>query len=105
MRYEEAYLVIIQAREDFPNTMTEEEKKIMSDHYATLKRYMDQDKLILAGPTLDDSGGYIILNVSSKEEAVKLMSQDPSVLAGIMTVTYHPFRVSLIKCPSTNIMS
>ncbi|MFW9853644.1 MAG: YciI family protein [Candidatus Thorarchaeota archaeon] len=105
MRYEEAYLVIIRARPDFPNTMTEKEKKIMSDHYANLKRYLDQDKLILAGPTLDDSGGYIILNVSSREEAIELMSEDPSVSSGIMTATYHPFRVSLIKCPPTNIPS
>jgi uncharacterized protein YciI len=49
--------------------MTKEEEKIMGDHFANLKKYMDQDKLILAGPTLDDSGGYIILNVSSKKEA------------------------------------
>jgi uncharacterized protein YciI len=94
----EAYLVVIRGRPNFPNTMTEEEK-ILGEHFEYLKKLMEQDKLILAGPTLDDSGGYIILNTSSEDTARALMSKDPSVPSGLMNPVYHPFRVSLINCP------
>lgn len=96
-----AIMVIIKGRDNFPNTMTEEEERIMSDHFHYLKDLLSQNKLILAGPTLDDSGGYIILNTQSEEEAREFMSKDPSVRSGIMRTTYHPFRVSLIHCPGS----
>lgn len=93
------YMVIIRGRPNFPNTMTEEEEKIMGEHFDYLKNLMVQDKLILAGPTLDDSGGYIILNTTSEDTAREIMSEDPSISSGIMTPDFHPFRVSLISCP------
>jgi len=92
-------MVIIKGRDNFPNTMTEEEERIMSEHFHYLKELLSRDRLILAGPTLDDSGGFIILKTQSEEEARGLMSKDPSVSSGIMNTTYHPFRVSLIHCP------
>ncbi|UCG90256.1 MAG: hypothetical protein JSU57_00590 [Candidatus Heimdallarchaeota archaeon] len=94
-----AYMVIIKSRPNFPNTMTEEEKKIMGEHFEYLKLLLEQEKLIMAGPTLDDSGGYIILNTTSEDTARDIMSKDPSVSSGIMKAIYHPFRVSLINCP------
>ncbi|MFX0210411.1 MAG: YciI family protein [Candidatus Hodarchaeota archaeon] len=95
----EAYMVIIRGRPNFPNTMTEKEEKVMGEHFKYLKKLIEQEKLILAGPTLDDSGGYIILNTTSEDTAREIMSKDPSVSSGIMKPIYHPFRVSLINCP------
>ncbi|MHA2247245.1 MAG: YciI family protein [Candidatus Hodarchaeales archaeon] len=100
-RYD-AYMVIIKGRPNFPNTMTEEEEKIMKEHFEYLKSLLLQDKLVMAGPTLDDSGGIIILNATSEDIARDIMSKDPSVSSGIMKPLYHPFRVSLINCPRKN---
>ncbi|MFX0183748.1 MAG: YciI family protein [Candidatus Hodarchaeota archaeon] len=100
-RYD-AYMVVIKGRPNFPNTMAEEEEKIMKNHFEYLKRLLVQDKLIMAGPTLDDSGGYIILNTTSEDIAQDIMSKDPSVSSGIMKPIFHPFRVSLINCPQKN---
>jgi uncharacterized protein YciI len=82
--------------------MTEEEEKIMMEHFEYLKRLLVQDKLVMAGPTLDDSGGYIILNTTSEDTARDIMSIDPSVSSGIMKPIYHPFRVSLLNCPQNS---
>ncbi|MFW9903809.1 MAG: YciI family protein [Candidatus Thorarchaeota archaeon] len=95
----EAYMVIIRGRPNFPNTMSEEEERIMGEHFEYLKKLMEQEMLILAGPTLDDSGGYIILNTSSLDIAQEIMSKDPSVSSDLMNPVYHPFRISLINCP------
>jgi len=81
------YMVIIRGRPNFPNTMTEEEEKIMGEHFEYLKGLMAQGKLIMAGPTLDDSGGYIILNTNSEDKnntSISLMySKDQHFLAAI----------------------
>ena len=98
-RYSKTFLVIIKGRPNFPNTMTEKEEKIMKDHFEYLSKLLDEGKLILAGPTLDDSGGFLILNTESEEIAKDIMSKDPSVSSGLMNPIFHPFRVSLIKCP------
>jgi uncharacterized protein YciI len=92
-------MVIIKGRQNFPNTMTENEGKIMKEHFEYLKSLLIGGRLIMAGPTLDDTGGYIILNTTSEDTAQDIMSKDPSVLSGIMKPLYHPFRVSLINCP------
>ncbi|MFX0066601.1 MAG: YciI family protein, partial [Candidatus Hermodarchaeota archaeon] len=85
------YMVIIKSRPNFPNTMTEEEEKIMNEHFEYLQQLLVQDKLVMAGPTLDDSGGYIILNTASEDIARGIMSKDPSVSSGIMNPIFHPF--------------
>lgn len=101
-KMDDAYMVITKGRPNFPNTITEEEEKIMREHFEYLKNLLVQDKLVMAGPTLDDSGGYIILNTTSEDTARDIMSKDPSVSSGIMNPIYHPFRVSLINCPRKN---
>ena len=101
VRYD-AYMVRIKGRPNFSNTMTTEEEGIMEEHFGYLKNLLAEDKLIMAGPTLDDNGGFIILNTNSEDTARKIMAKDPSVSAGIMDTIYHPFRVSLIRCPQKN---
>lgn len=94
-----AYMVIIKSDgKDFANTMTEEEKTIFIDHFTYLNQLLERGILVLAGPTLDDSGGYIFLKTKSLEEAKLIMREDPSVKSGIVKPTFHEFRISLCQC-------
>jgi len=91
------FLIIKKPRENFIETMTEEEGEIMSAHFAYLKQKLSEGKLILAGPVTTGDFGVSILEVESEEEARDIMNNDPAVIAGIMNPTLYPYRVSLLR--------
>ena len=91
-------LVRIQARHGFQSSMSKEEENIMGDHFQYLKQVLADGKLLLAGPALDDTFGYLILKTTSLEEAELIMDGDPSVISGIMKPLFSPLRVSLLDC-------
>lgn len=87
-------------REDFMTYTTEENNKIMGDHFQYLKDLLEKGKLVLAGPVLNEKEpfGLLIFECENKEEAKILMENDPSVKAGIQTILkLEPLRISLYK--------
>jgi uncharacterized protein YciI len=92
------FIYIIWApRKDFMKTITEEEERIMGEHFEYLKGLFEKEKLVLAGPCLDKAFGIVIFTAESEEEARKIMEDDPSVKAGVMKSELHSFRVSLLR--------
>jgi uncharacterized protein YndB with AHSA1/START domain/uncharacterized protein YciI len=83
-------------RADWPEAMTAREEQVMSDHYQYLLRLMNDGKVLLAGPCLDPVYGLVILEVENENEARDIMASEPSVTAGVMTCTLHPFRASIL---------
>lgn len=93
------YAIIKPVRRDFMTNPTEEDNRIMGEHFTYLKSLLEQNKLLLAGPTLieTDPFGVIIVKSGSEEEAKSLVENDPSVLAGIQKLAdFRPFRPSLL---------
>ncbi len=84
-------------KENFAETMTEEEGRIMGIHFQYLQRMLQEGKLILAGPVLTGEFGIAIIETSSEEEARSIMENDPAVLNGVVTPTLYPYRVSLLR--------
>lgn len=81
-------------------TWTELEYQIVNDHFHMLQELMNEEKVILAGRTLnmDKSGfGMVILEVDSEEEAKEIMASDPAVKNKMMTATLFPYRVALLR--------
>ncbi len=79
---------------------TEKEEKIVDRHFTKLQELLQEEKLILAGRTLnmdEKTFGIVILEVESEEEAHAMMINDPAVAEGIMTAELFPYRVALIK--------
>ncbi|WP_108670612.1 YciI family protein [Peribacillus acanthi] len=77
---------------------TERENKIVSDHFLALKKLLEEDKLIMAGRTLqmdEKTFGIVVLNTESEEEARQYMENDPAVKEGIMTAELFPYKVAL----------
>jgi uncharacterized protein YciI len=70
-----------------------EEGEALVSHIAYLNELFDQGVLMLAGPYMDESGeGICVIEAASEEEAVAVVSADPTVKAGLMTVVaVHPF--------------
>ncbi|MBN8697957.1 MAG: hypothetical protein J0L87_15610 [Bacteroidetes bacterium] len=91
------FLIIKKPRENFIETMTEDESKIMSEHFEYLKRMLFEGKLILAGPVTTGDFGVSIVETETEDEAREIMNNDPAVIAGIMKPTLYLYRVSLMR--------
>ena len=72
---------------------TEETKKVQAAHLANIQKLVDEGKMILAGPFLDEweVRGIFVYKVDSMEEAIELTKLDPAVLSGRLSLEVHPW--------------
>lgn len=93
----EYYFVrLIGTRDGWPEDMTDDEQKVMENHFVYLKDLVHKNKVVCAGPVMDPVFGLIILQVSSEEEAKEIMEDEPSVVSGVHTYELHPMHLSLL---------
>ena len=57
----------------------EKDAEILDEHKAYLQKYIDLGKIYAKGPFTDHSGGMVIYNVESIEEAKKIIDNDPII--------------------------
>jgi len=67
--------------------------ELQKAHLKNISRMIDEGKLILADPFMDDQPlrGIYIFDVMSLEEAKELTSTDPAVKAGTLIMELHPW--------------
>jgi len=69
-------------------------KQSLEAHGSYVQKLYREGKVRLAGPFSDSSGGASLLELEGGEvEARSIAEQDPAVLAGIFTVTVHPWHL------------
>lgn len=70
-----------------------ERQALLDGHMANIGRLADQGKLVLAGPFFgtQDMRGIFIFNVTTVEEAQKLVETDPSIKAGMFEAEMTPW--------------
>ena len=83
-------------RPTFDKDMTEDEQRVMGEHFEYLRRLLRDGRLLLAGPAFGPLHGIIVLVADSEEEAWELVRADPSVRAGVQTPQVQRFRASLL---------
>jgi uncharacterized protein YciI len=79
---------------------TEREHAVISRHFEALQELLIQNKLILAGRTLnmdESTFGIVILQTSTEEEAKRLMELDPAVKEKVMTAELFPYKIALMN--------
>jgi len=69
--------------------------EILDVHKAYLQKYIDEGKIFAKGPFTDHSGGLIIYNTDSFEEAKKLAENDPVVLEQSRKLTLKEWRSNI----------
>jgi uncharacterized protein len=77
---------------------TEEDNRLVSEHFERLQDLLKEDKLILAGRTTNmdpTTFGIVILQVEAEEIARSIMENDPTVKGGIMIAELYPYHVAL----------
>lgn len=66
-------------------------------HIGYMKPIFDAGKIVLGGPFLDNSGGMMILDVATLEEATAIAVADPTVKAGLLMVTVRPWMAAFTR--------
>lgn len=77
---------------------TENEARVVGEHFAYLKRLTDAGVVLMAGRTANDDAstfGIVVFLAESEDEAAKVMAEDPAVEQGVMRAELFPYRVAL----------
>lgn len=85
-------------RENFAETMTDEERKVWGVHFERLQRLLGEGILIMAGPTLGPvNTGIAVIEAPDEDAARRIMDDDPVIAGGYARGELRPFRVSLLR--------
>lgn len=90
---------IVPTRPEMVDDATEEEQRIVDEHFGYLRSLRDQGVLILAGRTQESVAtfGITIFEAGDEETAVAVMQNDPAVRAGVFAASLHPYRVAVAR--------
>lgn len=93
-----SWLVVLRpVRDELPFEPTDEESRIVGEHYAHLKRLRAEGRLVLAGPSAvpGDSFGLAVFDQDDRADVEAIVAADPAVRSGIMTAEIRPFRFAV----------
>jgi len=93
-----SFLVLLRpTRAEMPFEPTEEESRIVGEHYDYLARLRDVGKLVVAGPSIvvGDTIGIGVLDIDDEAEAQAIVAADPAVVNGIMVAEVRPMRIAV----------
>jgi uncharacterized protein YciI len=93
-----SWLVVLRpVRDEMPFEPTEDESRIVSEHYDYLKRLRVEGRIVLAGPSAlpGDTFGLGIFDQDDRAEVEAIVAVDPAVTSGIMTAEIRPYRISV----------
>lgn len=80
------YVLIHTPCENWVDSLSFREQHGVKDHIDYMSAFLDNKKLLLGGPFLDNSGGMMICKVESSDEAEKIANDDPAVKNGLLKV-------------------
>lgn len=85
-------------RENFAETITEEEEAVWGEHFERYQRFLAEGTLILAGPTLGPiNTGIFIFEAPDEPAARRIMKEDPVIAGGYAKGELRPFKVSIMR--------
>lgn len=85
---------LLPPRDDFAETMTEDEQRAFDEHFAYMEKLLAEGTLVLAGPTLGPANtGLCIFEAEDGEAAREIMEADPPVAQGLVRGQLRPFRI------------
>jgi uncharacterized protein YciI len=85
-------------RENFVETITEDEAAVMHTHADHLAALLEEGTLILAGPTFGRiNTGVTVIEAPDEESARAVMMRDPAITSGLMEPELRPMRVTFLR--------
>jgi uncharacterized protein len=92
------FIRLIPPRPTFDKDMTEEEGKLMAQHFAYWKDLFDKGVCVFGGPVLDPKGVYGVLAIvaPSEDEARAIAAADPSVKGGLNKIEVAEIKIAFL---------
>jgi uncharacterized protein YciI len=85
-------------RDNFAESMTDEEEIVWSEHFQRLERLLAEGVLVMAGPTLGSKNtGIVVFEADDAAAAQAIVEADPIFLSGLARAELREFRVSLLR--------
>jgi len=85
-------------RDDFADTMTDEESEVWGRHFTRFQGLLAEGTIILVGPTLGPKNtGIAVFEAPDEAAAQRIMDEDPVIAEGFARGELRPFRVSLLR--------
>jgi uncharacterized protein YciI len=85
-------------RDNFADSMTDEEQAVWGVHFERFQRMLAEGTIILVGPTLGPRNtGIAIFEAPDEAAARRIMEEDPVIAGGFARGELRPFRVSLLR--------
>jgi uncharacterized protein YciI len=72
-------------------------------HGKYLQSLYDRHVLVIAGPFLDDAGGFAILDCPSEDEAKAILANEPATRTGVLISEIHPVRYAFDQAAGRSI--
>ena len=69
----------------------------LEQHLGYMSGFADKGRIVMGGPFLDNSGGMMIFDVPTIEDARTIAQGDPTVKSGLLTVTVKPWLAALAR--------
>jgi uncharacterized protein YciI len=66
-------------------------------HLGYMSGYADKGRIVTGGPFLDNSGGMMIFDVATLDDARAIAEADPTVKSGLLTVAVKPWLAVLAR--------
>jgi uncharacterized protein YciI len=86
------------SRDDFATTMTDEERRVWSDHSARLEKLLADGTLVIAGPTLGRiNTGVAMIEAPDEASARRIMEEDPTIASGLARGELRGFHVAYLR--------
>lgn len=85
-------------RSTFLQDITDEERATVGEHFRYLQKLCAEGILILAGRTQTDQPfGITIFTADSREQAERIVAEDPAVKKGVFLPELYPYAVAVSR--------
>lgn len=88
----QSYVIMLRPANEYGNPGTDER---VNEHFEYLKGLLEKGILTMAGRFTEVLIGLVMIETTSREEALMIMQNDPAVKSGIFHAELYPWRIAL----------
>lgn len=88
----QSYVIMLRPANEYGNPETE---KRVNEHFEYLEGLLEKGVLTMAGRFSDVLIGLVMIETTSRDEALMIMKNDPAVKSGIFHAELYPWRIAL----------